>query len=278
MTLALAALPRHVSDRELFSSVYLELSYIAKLLAPSQLRSSLEWITSEEYFPSIHYFRDFSLLRFLHAPDHKRYLAFAWNMTVPRIAVIGAGPAGLVLARILQHNGMQCTIFELDKDRFARDQGGIVDLHPQSGQMALREAELFEEFQKRSLPAAEAMKLIKSDGTVCWDENSVQAIKAGHSRDQPEIDRGVLRDMLLNSVDLESIHWDKKLIRVVPSDTSENKYNIEFIDGVETGFDLVIGADGAWSKVRPLLTDQQPFYSGITIIELKAQEVNSRKE
>ena len=199
-------------------------------------------------------------------------------MIIPRIAIIGAGPAGLVLARILQHNGIQCTIFELDNDRFARDQGGIVDLHPQSGQMALHEAGLFEEFQKRSLPAAEAMKLIKSDGTICWDDNKMETLIDGPSRDQPEIDRGVLRDMLLNSVDLNFVYWNKKLIRVLPSDTFENKYNIEFMDGMQTDFDLVIGADGAWSKVRPLLTDQQPFYSGITIIELKAQEVSTRKQ
>lgn len=44
-------------------------------------------------------------------------------MSAPRIAIIGAGPGGLTLARILQHNGMQCTIFELDRDRFVRDQG-----------------------------------------------------------------------------------------------------------------------------------------------------------
>lgn len=39
--------------------------------------------------------------------------------------------------------------------------------------------------------------------------------------------------------------------------------NLHFDDGVVRGFDLVIGADGAFSKVRPLLTDTQPYYSGV---------------
>lgn len=91
-------------------------------------------------------------------------------MSTPRFAIIGAGPGGLTLARILQHNGMQCTIFELDQNRSTRDQGAIVDLHRQMGQLALREAGLFDDFQEHSLPGAEAMKLIKSDGRVFWDE------------------------------------------------------------------------------------------------------------
>ncbi|MCJ1456038.1 hypothetical protein MMC28_006395 [Mycoblastus sanguinarius] len=197
-------------------------------------------------------------------------------MPVPLIAIIGAGPGGLTLARILQHNGMQCTIFELDQDRFSRDQGGIVDLHPGSGQLALREAGLFEEFQKHSLPAAEAMKLIKSDGRICWDENDMKNGETGHLRDRPEIDRARLRDILLDSIQPASIRWNKKLVRVEAAEGL--KYNIHFTDGVEAGFDLVVGADGAWSKVRPLLTDQVPFYAGITIIELKANEVSAKKQ
>src|SRR5579871_2778190 len=109
----------------------------------------------------------------------------------PRIAIIGAGPGGLMLARLLQHNGMQCTIFELDQNSSTREQGGMVDLHPESGQLALHEAGLFQVFQKHSLPAAEAMKLIKSNGAICWDENDMSNPESGQLRDRPEIDRAV---------------------------------------------------------------------------------------
>lgn len=199
-------------------------------------------------------------------------------MPSTRIAIIGAGPGGLTLARLLQRNGMQCTVFELDKDRSVRDQGGIVDLHRETGQLALREAGLFDAFQKHSLPGAEAMKLLKSDGKVFWDENNSSNADIGNSGDRPEIDRAKLRDILLDSIHPDSILWNKKLLHVEPTKTSDITYNLHFADGVESGFDLVVGADGAWSKVRPLLTDQLPFYSGITMIELRAMEVSAKKE
>ena len=199
-------------------------------------------------------------------------------MSIPRIAIIGAGPGGLTLARILQHNGMQCTIFELDQDRSTRDQGGIVDLHPDSGQRALREAGLFEDFQRHSLQGAEAMKLIKSDGRIFWDENDTNNCKTVHSRDRPEINRSTLRGILIDSLQPASIRWNRKLVRVEATKDVKAKYNLHFPDGLEVGCDLVVGADGAWSKVRPLLTDQLPFYSGITIIELKAAEVSAKKQ
>ena len=153
-----------------------------------------------------------------------------------------------------------------------------MDLHPSSGQLALREAGLLSEFQEHSLPAAEAMKLIKSDGSVCWDENDMKGVKPKDTRDRPEIDRSALRDILLDSIEPSSIHWNKKIVSVVPSQSSKDMYDIHFTNGVEQGFDLVVGADGAWSKVRPLLTDQQPFYSGITVIELHAKEVSTSKK
>ena len=194
-------------------------------------------------------------------------------MTGPRIAIIGAGPGGLTLARILQHNGMKCTIFELDQVRHAREQSGTLDLHEDMGQLALKEAGLFEEFEKHAIPGAEAMKLVRSDGSVPWDENVI----AGPSRNQPEIDRTKLREILLDSVEPGSIQWGKKLVRVEPSKEPKN-YDLHFTDGVERDFDLVVGADGAWSKVRPLLTDEKPFYAGVSMIDIKATEVSTKKQ
>ena len=183
-----------------------------------------------------------------------------------------------MLASLLQHNGIPCTIFELDKDCSTRSQGGIIDLHPESGQLALREAGLFEEFEKHLLPGAEAMKLIKCDGTVRWDENSMEGVETGPARNRPEIDRKTLRTIFLDSIDPASIHWGRKLVRVEVNETHRDKYNLHFTDSREEGFDLVVGADGAWSKVRLLLTEQLPIYSGITLLDMKAEEVSTKKQ
>ena len=152
-----------------------------------------------------------------------------------------------------------------------------MDLHPETGQLALREAGLWTDFEKNARPEAEAMKLIKSDGTVMWDENDIENVKTRYvSRERPEIDRAVLRDMLLDSIQPRSIQWDRKLVRV--EQREDHKYNLHFINSLEQGFDLVVGADGAWSKVRPLVTDREPFYSGVSMVELEAKEVSVKKQ
>jgi 2-polyprenyl-6-methoxyphenol hydroxylase-like FAD-dependent oxidoreductase len=142
-------------------------------------------------------------------------------------------------------------------------------------QLALKEANLLPAFQKSAIPGAEAMKLVKADGKVCWDENDSAKYGDGADRGRPEIDRGVLRDILLDSIEEEHIKWGRKLASVEPSG---EKYDLHFADGVvETGFDLVVGADGAWSKVRPLLTGAKPVYSGISMVELRALEAAEKK-
>jgi 2-polyprenyl-6-methoxyphenol hydroxylase-like FAD-dependent oxidoreductase len=102
-------------------------------------------------------------------------------------------------------------------------------------------------------------------------------VETSRSRNRLEIDRAKLRDILLDSIQPASVQWGRKLVRVESTKDPKIKYNLHFTDGLEVGFDLVVGADGAWSKVRTLLTDQVPFYSGITVIELKAVEMSAKK-
>ena len=192
-----------------------------------------------------------------------------------KIGIIGAGPAGLVLARLLQQNGITCTIFELDHSPEKRDQGGSLDLHPQDGQLALREAGLFEQFLQHARVEGEARKVVTFNGEVLWDDNDTTPMpEPGAVGDKPEIDRIQLRKILLDSVEPGTVRWGMKLLEVVPGEG--DKHDLHFAGSTEKGFDIVVGADGAWSKVRPLLTDTMPYYSGISAIELWATGVETR--
>ncbi|KAJ5279607.1 FAD/NAD(P)-binding domain-containing protein [Penicillium angulare] len=177
-----------------------------------------------------------------------------------KIAIIGAGPAGCMLARLLLDKpNINITVFEGEPSINFRAQGGSLDLHERAGLAALKAANLYEEFLKHARFEGEAL-------LVC-DEKLKPYIKIppqaeNKSTGRPEIDRSALRKMLLESLPSGVVQWNRRLRRVGPGENQ--KQDLEFMDGkIEPGFDLVVGADGTWSKVRPALSDTQPEYAGI---------------
>ena len=58
------------------------------------------------------------------------------------VAIIGGGPVGLTMAKLLQQNGIDVSVYERDNDREARIFGGTLDLHKGSGQEAMKKAGL----------------------------------------------------------------------------------------------------------------------------------------
>jgi len=176
-----------------------------------------------------------------------------------------------MLARLLQHSNIPCSVFELDTDRHARAQGGTLDIHQDSGQQALREAGLIDEFQKHMRVDGTALRIVNKKGDLLFEVIEDEERKKA----RPEIDRALLRRILLDSVQPDSIFWGKKLVNVEP--TSNNKFNLRFADGkIQTDFDLVVGADGAWSRVRLLLTSTVPIYSGVNGVETSITDVDTR--
>ncbi len=84
------------------------------------------------------------------------------------------------------------------------------------------------------------------------------------AEDRPEIDRGPLQSMLLNALQPGTVIWDSHFARL---EAKDHGWLIHFKNGTAAYADMVIGADGANSKIRPYLTPIQPVYSGITIVE-----------
>lgn len=177
------------------------------------------------------------------------------------IAVVGGGLSGLVLARVLQQHGVACTVYERDATATVRRQGGLLDLHVDAGQPALREAGLYEQFRRLVRPQAEAMRVMDKAGTVFIDQPDDGSDEGG----RPEIDRTELRALLLDSLHPGVVVWDHQLSGARRLD--DGRYELSFRGGARRTADLVIGADGAWSRVRPLLSDAAPEYAGISYVE-----------
>ncbi|KAF9699359.1 hypothetical protein EKO04_002273 [Ascochyta lentis] len=199
-------------------------------------------------------------------------------LTLPlKIAICGAGPVSLTLANILQNNNISFTIYEASSS--IRTQGGSLDLHPESGQLALKEAGLWDLFENYARPESDVMKVVRLDGKVLWDGNSddKQEVKETEKFDgRPEIDRRALLKLLSEKLHRENIVFGKKLREVVSSRAAENKYDLNFADGTTaTDFDFVVGGDGAWSKVRKFLSDEMPRYSGISMVSSSLNDVKN---
>lgn len=180
-------------------------------------------------------------------------------MSAPSIAIAGAGLGGLVLARILQMHGISCTLYESDASADARQQGGSLDMHEESGQHALRTAGLYDEFQRLIRPHGESMRLLDKAGTVFIDH-------AGEGG-RPEVDRTKLRNLFIASLEPGRIVWGHKVVAVSSADSG--RHELTFANGHGIATDLLIGADGTWSKVRPLLSSAKPAYCGITYLDLQ---------
>ncbi|MER5353733.1 NAD(P)/FAD-dependent oxidoreductase [Kitasatospora sp. NPDC002551] len=190
----------------------------------------------------------------------------------PRIAVIGAGPAGLTLARILRVHGIAATVYEREPARDVRGQGGTLDLHGDTGQRALQEARLTQEFRAKSRPEGEAFRVVDKHGTahVAFEAGPPPGTGGADGADglpgSPEIDRGDLRDLLLDSLDPAAVRWDHRLERAEP--LGAGRHRLHFADGAVETCDLLVGAEGAHSRVRPLLTAAEPHYTGVSLVEL----------
>ncbi len=136
----------------------------------------------------------------------------------------------------------------------------------EAGQLALRRAGLYENFLKIARYEDQGRRLYDKDGTLIFADDDAD------ESDRPEVDRTALRQMLLASLPAEMIRWDHGLHTVRPLDNGT--YELVLESGIAGPFDLVVGADGSWSKVRPLVSSYRPQYSGITFIEFGIDDVD----
>nr|WP_293843836.1 FAD-dependent monooxygenase [uncultured Arsenicibacter sp.] len=135
-------------------------------------------------------------------------------LTNKHIAIIGGGPGGLTLARLLQQKGISVSVYERDATPDARPQGATLDLHEESGLAALREAGLLGEFYRHYRPGAGKLRVVDHTAQLFLDDHAGPEV----AEDRPEIDRGPLQSMLLNALHTGTVIWDSHFIRLEAKD------------------------------------------------------------
>ncbi|KAJ3491410.1 hypothetical protein NLG97_g5600 [Lecanicillium saksenae] len=193
----------------------------------------------------------------------------------PRIAIVGGGPGGLTLGALLHKHNIPFTVFEFRPQPTAEEwakPSGMLDLHEPDGLKAIRATGLYEKFLPLTGECSEEYVLADEMGERVV-VNSGDPSETNES-DRPEISRNNLAQLLLTQIPADSVRWDHKLLSA--SQSTPGVTELDFGNGRKHEFDLVIGADGAWSRVRTLVTPVRPQYTNTQVVTITIRHITEK--
>ena len=175
-----------------------------------------------------------------------------------KVAIIGGGPVGLTMAKLLQQHDIDLTVYERDTDPQARIWGGTLDLHKNSGQEAMKKAGLLQTYYDLALPMG--INFADERGNILSTRNPTPE----NQFDNPEINRNALRKMLLDSLKSDTVIWDRKLTELKEQN---GRWILDFENKPSATADFVIIANGGMSKARDFVSDSEIEETGTFIIQ-----------
>jgi hypothetical protein len=138
--------------------------------------------------------------------------------------------------------------------------------------MAIIKAGLLEEFKNNFLPKADRKKIMNEKAEVFLSDHETKVEENfGNPYFRPEIDRGALRKILLESLEPETVVWNSHFISM---DKQNEGWLMHF--KTENPFtQILLLQQTEQPKIRPYITDIKAFYSGIIMLEGNIYDVKN---
>lgn len=178
--------------------------------------------------------------------------------TTLRIAVVGGGIAGLTLTLALRTLGFDCAVYERRSE--LSEAGAGVQLSPNAARLLHRLG--LAAALRRTAVEPRAIELRRwADGAVLR-RVPLQDCRARFGAPYYTVHRADLHRALVERIGDEGMHLGRGCAAVTEyADDAE----VAFDDGSSVRADVVVGADGVHSRVRALLADDRPRFSGQSV-------------